>query len=90
MAYPEDHNGVPNVKRWVITNMTRKDGGVRVHTFARQGKNTYATKEEAEEKMRLFEPDLRSRIHGDIADTLEVREVWCWPGHFDPCNFWLD
>jgi hypothetical protein len=74
--------------RYVITNMAHPEGslaGLRVLTFPAWGSRyTYATREEAEEQMKLYEPDLRAKILGDRADTLLVLAVQCWPGHFDP------
>lgn len=70
--------------RYVITNMAHPEGslaGLRVLTFPAWGSRyTYATREEAEEQMKLYEPDLRAKILGDRADTLLVLAVQCWPG----------
>ena len=61
--------------RFVITHVS---GGLRRLTFANQGIFHYDTRVEAEAAMRLFEPDLRSKILGDDADTLKVLEVECY------------
>lgn len=63
---------------------------VRTLTFPAQGRYTYATKEEAEKQLKLFEPSLRAKILGKRADTLEVRPCKCWPGHFDPRGIYFD
>lgn len=73
--------------RYVITNMANPAGalaGLRVLTLPAQGRYTYETREEAEERMRILEPQLRSKVLGELADTLRVVGVCCWPGHFDP------
>lgn len=76
------------VMRWVVTH---KNGlGWQALTFPRQGRYTYPTQEEAEAALRAFEPDLRSRVLGDRADTLEVRQVECWPNHHDPKGIYAD
>lgn len=71
------------VMRYVITNIDKK-GELRVLTLSGQGTDTFGTKLEAETRMRILEPQLRAKVLGDRADTLEVTEVECWPGHFDP------
>jgi len=78
----------PTVVRFVVTNVGRD--GLRTLTFAAQGRETYATREEAEEAMRVFAPQLREKVLGDRADTLEVRECECWAGHHDPCGVYFD
>jgi hypothetical protein len=47
-------------------------------TFANQGRNLYATRTEAQEALELFELDLRAKVLGEMANTLEVREVECY------------
>jgi len=61
----------------------------RVLTFANQGRNHYDTREAAEEALKLYEPDLRAKVLGDKADTLEVRWVRCWP-HGDAVGIYFD
>lgn len=70
------------VKRFVITNMNAK-GDLRVLTWPAQGRYTYATREEAEEVLLIFHEGLR-KVIGDRVSTLEVTEVDCHDGHFDP------
>jgi len=74
---------MPMVKRYVVTHESEKLG-LRVLTFAAQGRWTYDTREEAEAALALFRPSLREKVLGPAADTLEVREVDCYPGHHDP------
>lgn len=68
--------------RYVITHVA--DSGLRVLTLPGQGRYTFATREEAEERMRLLAPSLCEKVLGDRADTLQVVGVPCYPGHFDP------
>ncbi len=68
--------------RWVITYFSKK--GYRTLLDPAQGRYTYETKEEAEERMRVLEPGLREKILGADADSLAVLPVECWPGHHDP------
>lgn len=63
--------------RFAITHVD--EHGQRTLTFANQGRNHYETREAAEKAMREFEPDLRAKVLGDRADSLEVRDVECWP-----------
>lgn len=65
------------MERFAITHYDSKSG-VRQLTFANQGRNFYATREDAEKAMQLFEPDLRSKILFDAANSLEVRAVDCY------------
>lgn len=76
----EDELKLANM-RFVITNMK---GDLRVLTLSGQGRDTFATRAEAEEKMRILEPGLRAKVLGSRADTLEVTEVECWEGYNDP------
>ena len=65
------------MQRFAITHYDKKTG-LRQLTFANQGRNFYATNSEAEEAMAAFEPDLRAKILGEAANTLEVRVVDCY------------
>lgn len=65
------------MQRFAITHYDKKTG-LRQLTFANQGRNSYATSQDAEEAMAVFEPDLRAKILGDMANTLEVRAVDCY------------
>lgn len=69
--------------RWVITYFCTRHG-YRTLTEPGQGRYTYATQKEAEERMRLFEPSLREKVLKEEASTLAVVPVECWPGHHDP------
>lgn len=70
-----------HVVRYVVTHINKS--GVRVLTNAQQGRFTYATTEEAQQRLDGIKPN---HVHGD---TMEVRPVKCWPVHFDPktCYF---
>lgn len=72
---------------FAITHVTKNDRagnfwpeGVRRLTFANQGRNHYDTREEAQAALDGYVADgsLRSKVLGDAADTLEVREVECY------------
>lgn len=76
------------VTRYVVTHVG--SDGLRTLTFAAQGRNTHATREEAQESLDLFAPQLRAKMLGSMADTLEVRACECWPGHLDPCRVYFD
>lgn len=75
------------VIRFVITNPGRdKMEGLRVLTLSGQGRDTFATREEAEDYMKLLQqPGQIDRVIGiDRAKMMRVYAVECWPGHFDP------
>lgn len=76
------------VTRYVVTHIGID--GLRTLTFGAQGRNTHATREEAQQRLEEFEPELRAKVLHDKADTLEVRECECWAGHFDPCGIYFD
>lgn len=79
------------VKRWVITHVSDKDG-LRTLTFACQGRYTFATYAEAQEAMvDWIQPSglMRVLTAREVA-SLEVREIDCWAGHFDPCGIYFD
>jgi hypothetical protein len=78
------------VKRYVITHVGNND--LRRLTFAQQGRFTYETQAEAEETLAAFTgPQGFARVlsASELA-SLEVRPCPCWPGHFDPCVYYLD
>lgn len=82
------------VTRYVITHVISRGlmSGVRGLTFAKQGRCTYATRDEAETALGLYKrPGGLSRVL-DAAElaSLEVREAQCYPGHFDPVKSWFD
>jgi hypothetical protein len=62
--------------RFVVTHVNKD--GVRCCTFGNQGRNHCDTREEAETKLKLFEPSLRAKVLGERADTLKVLEVECY------------
>jgi hypothetical protein len=63
--------------RYAITHFV-KETGLRQLTFANQSRNHYNDRKEAEKAMSLYEEDLRAKILGAAANTLEVREVQCY------------
>ena len=63
-------------RRFAVTHKT--NAGLWVCTFGNQGRYHYDTKEAAEEARKLFEPSLRAKVLGDLADSLRVVEVDCY------------
>lgn len=93
MTKRESDNEIIYVKRFVITNSAdpkSKMAGTRLMTFPGQGRFTYETREQAEAALALHEPQIRQRVLGDLADTLRVCAVYCYPGHFDPISIVFD
>lgn len=88
----EDHIAAGNtVRRWVVTHCNQN--GIRVLTFACQGRYTYATKADAQvEIAALLEhnsSDRLSEVYGcNCRQTLSPREVECWKGHHDPIGIY--
>jgi len=78
-----------SVERFVVT-FVRK-GGERTLAEARQGRRTYATREEAQEVLDLVfgDPTANNMDLWGEDPRFEVRPVPCYPGHFDPqtCYF---
>jgi hypothetical protein len=72
---------------YCITHVNKD--GFRQLTFANQGRNHYDTRESAENAMKPYEPDLRAKILGDLADTLEVRMALCYH-HGDAKKIYFD
>lgn len=77
------------VRRWTITILNGE--GERVLFFPAQGRYTWETFERAQEVGDAFHdnPDNRDKlasVYGrpDAVDTMDVTEVECWDGHFDP------
>jgi hypothetical protein len=62
--------------RYAITHVNKD--GMRTLTFANQGRNLYETREIAEASVDLLKDSLREKVLGDMADTLEVRQVDCY------------
>ena len=81
-----------HVTRYVVTHLR---AGFRCHFDPRQGRYTYATREEAQRRIDAFlaepsnTPD-RWRSIGVDETTLAVSACECWPGHFDPKYLHLD
>lgn len=67
---------MPMKTLFAITHVNRN--GVRTLTFVNQGRNHYATADAANAAMQDYEPDLRAKVLGNMADTLEVRPVECY------------
>jgi hypothetical protein len=71
-------------KRWVLTHRT---GGPRTLVSPAQGRYTYATREEAQKKLDAIKEGVETTLG---LRELEVREVECYPIHFDPKTRWFD
>jgi hypothetical protein len=73
--------------RFVLTYINKD--GMRQLFGAAQGRNTYATKEEAENRLKAV-------LTNNSEDTLknypkmEVRPCECWPIHFDPKGIYFE
>ena len=63
--------------------------GMRRLTFANQGRNHCETREEAQAKLDLLKDQLKEKILGKDADTLEVRPVKCYD-HGDAMGIYFD
>lgn len=61
--------------------------GMRTLAFANQGRNHYETREQADEFLELYKPDLAGRISNH--HSLEVREVTCYD-HGDAVSIYFD
>lgn len=74
-----------SVTRFVGTYVNQK--GVRTLMSAAQGRNTYATADEAQSWVdAVSKNNSASTIRQVWGDNprFEVRPVPCWPNHFDP------
>lgn len=82
-------NIMSNVTRFAITHVGRE--GLRRLTFAMQGRNTHATRAEAEQSLALHRANGLDRVltPKEMA-TLAVRACECYPGHFDPVRYYFE
>ena len=70
--------------RYILVNRSAQDPEIRVLSLPGQGRNTYATREDAQRALEIFKgPGGLVRVLGDRINTLEVLAVECWP-HHDP------
>jgi len=81
------------VTRFVVTHVNTHN--MRSMTFAHQGRNTHATREEAEANMAAVlnganGNDIPGVYGAQSVDTFEVRPVECYPGHFDPITRYFE
>ncbi len=63
--------------RFTITHENSMSG-LRMLTFANQGRNFYDSQADAQVALELYRGDLRRKILGHAADSLEVRRVDCY------------
>jgi hypothetical protein len=81
------------VIRYVPTYIEKS--GLRTLMFGAQGRNTFATPEEAQAAMDAVinnphnSPETLRQLWGDNP-RFEVRPCKCWPVHFDPCGIYFD
>lgn len=75
---------INGVTRYVVTKLDTSGTAHRTLFDAAQGRYTYATAEEAQERADAFKRDRHCK---DMA--LEVRSCECWPVHFDPKERWF-
>jgi hypothetical protein len=74
-----------SVIRYVATRIDAD--GDRVLAYAAQGRNTFATPQEAQ---RWIDAVKRNNAASLNPDTLEVRPCECYPKHFDPKGIYFD
>jgi len=89
---PLTHESPEYVTRWVVTHIA-PDGDSRLISVARQGRNTYATKEECQKWIDAVVSntphDTLVSLFGPHGLPLEPRECRCWPDHFDPAQYYF-
>lgn len=73
---------------YAITHVNSKLG-LRQLTFANQGRNHFETPAAAQEHLDAVGPQLREKVLGQDADTLEVRPVECYD-HGDAVGIYFD
>lgn len=76
------------VIRYVVTKVNAD--GQRTLFGSQQGRNTYATAEEAEQHLAAILKNNNAQDIERYANQAEVRPVECWPVHFDPKTCWFD
>lgn len=78
-------------ERYVATYIDRD--GQRKLMGASQGRNTYATPEDAQTWLDAVVANTDGARLRDLWGSdprFAVRPVWCWPGHFDPIGTYVD
>lgn len=80
---------VDAVTRYVVTHIGR--GGLRTMAHAAQGRNTYATPQEAQAWIdAAMKNNSKERLENLYGLPLEVRPCQCYTGHFDPVGVYFD
>ncbi len=80
-----------SVTRYVLTYVNR--AGDRCMVDARQGRFTYATREEAQQRLdSLLAHNTPERLAEFFSPNpqLDVRAAECWPNHFDPMTYYFN
>ena len=72
------------VKRWVLAYPDKQFGGW-ILWRGRDGRDTKATKREADELAQAFVNE--NRGNGLVPEGLQAREAWCYPSHHDFAGF---
>lgn len=81
------------VIRYVVTKVDKN--GMRTLAMAAQGRNTYASAEEAQTWLDAMRNSPHNSaqtlqsVYGDVT-KMEVRPCECWPVHFDPKGVYFD
>ena len=77
------------VTRYVITHIGKD--GLRTLAQACQGRNTYATPEEAQSMIdAMMKNNSMDTLKSVFNLPLEVRPCECYPKHFDPKGIYFD
>lgn len=90
-GYCRELNFLDYVIRYVPTYLNKH--GQRTLMRAAQGRNTFATEQEAQE---WIEAVTRNNSNGIVTQIwgadpqFAVRPCKCWPGHFDPKSVYFD
>ena len=78
-----------HVIRYAIAGVRKN--GLRTMTSPHQGRNTWATTEEAQNLLKAVRENNRPQDIADVlGDDLAVVRVRCYPGHFDPMGIYFD
>ncbi len=83
--------GVASVSRYVGTYV--RPDGMRTLMSAAQGRNTFASSEEAQAWVDAVTQNNSAETIRQVwgpDPKFEVRLCSCWPGHFDPQTVWFD
>ena len=86
----------PTVQRFIVSHRpVRADGslGMRTMVGTRQGRYTFATREDAAQALRntlAANTPADFLRYGEDSATFRVDEIACHAGHFDPVSAWVE